>query len=81
MAARPREGHGRWSHLELLVSDLIDLTGILCYAMGAFKERPEPVRRPGIAPRRRRKADPQTLATIRAIAEEHARLHGYDLPT
>lgn len=81
LAQQPRKGHGRLSRTDLLLLDLIDLTGILCYAMRAFDKPPEPRARPGIVKRGRRKADPATLATIRAIAEEHARLHGYDLPS
>jgi hypothetical protein len=80
LASKPRAGHGKWSHTDLLLADLIDRVGVLCYALRAYEKPPDPCRRPGVAPRGRRKADPQTLATIRAIAEEHARLHGYDLP-
>lgn len=81
LAGKPRAGHGRWSHTDLLLADAIDRLGVICYALRAYEKPPEPYRRPGTVPRGRRKADPTTLATIRAIAEEHARLHGYDLPS
>lgn len=78
LAKKPRVGFGRWSHTDLLLADIIDRLGVLCYAMRAYEQVPAPYRRPGVTSGRR-KADPQTMATIKAIAEEHARLHGYDL--
>ena len=80
LARKPRKGHGRWSHTDLLLADLIDRVGVVCYALRAYEKPPDPYRRPGTTKPGRRKADPTTMSTIRAIAEEHARLHGYDLP-
>ena len=78
MAQHEPDGHGRWSHTDLLLAHLIDLTGVIAYGQGVFKDPPPPYRRPGILPRRRRR-DPAITAEIRRIALEHAELHGYSL--
>ncbi len=78
MAQQPSDGHGRWSHTGLLRAYLIDLLGVIAYGLRIFEKPPEPYRRPGILPRRRRR-DPAITAEIRRIAQEHADLHGYSL--
>lgn len=72
------EGHGRWSHTDLLLAHLIDLVGVFAYGKGVFERAPEPYRRPGILPRRR-KRNPAITAEIERIAREHADLHGYSI--
>jgi hypothetical protein len=81
MAAKPREGHSSWNHLELLVAELIDRVGLVAYGLRVWEKPPEPYRRPGVVPHRRRKVDPEARARLRAIAEEHARIHGYEIET
>jgi hypothetical protein len=78
IAERPRAGHGRWSHTDLLLADIIDRLGHLGYGLKVYEQVPEPYARPGVFKRRHRR-DPRVLAQLRAIAEEHARLHGYDV--
>lgn len=78
MAGESPSGHGRWSHTDLLLAHLIDLVGVFAYGKGVFEKAPEPYRRPGILPRRR-KRNPAITAEIERIAREHAELHGYSL--
>lgn len=78
MAKSAPDGHGRWSHTDLLLAHLIDLVGMFAYGKGVFDKAPEPYRRPGVLPRRRRR-DPAITEQIRRIAQEHADLHGYSL--
>lgn len=78
MAKSPAEGHGRWSHNDLLLAYIIDMLGLIAYGLHVFEKPPQPYRRPGILPKVRRR-DPAITAAIRAIALEHAQLHGYDL--
>lgn len=78
MAQQAPDGHGRWSHTDLLLAHLIDLVGVFAYGKGVFEKAPEPYRRPGIMPRRR-KRNPAITAEIERIAREHAELHGYDV--
>jgi hypothetical protein len=80
----PRDGHGRWSHTDLLIATVIDLLKWQLYATyavhGGKPKQPEPLARPGVkATRTRRGTSPAAKAALRAIAEEHARLHGYSL--
>jgi hypothetical protein len=75
---QPRSGHGKWSHTDLLLADIIDRLGHLGYGLKVYEKVPEPYNRPGIFKRKYRR-DPRVVAQLRAIAEEHARLHGYDL--
>lgn len=79
LAARPREGHGSWSHLELLVAELIDRVGLVAYGLRVWEKPPERLPRPGVVPVGRRRIDPVAKARLRAIAQEHADLHGYTL--
>lgn len=79
LAAAPTVGHGRWSHTDLLLADIIDRLGHLGYALRAYEKPPEAYRRPGIVARRRRQTNDAVKAMVRAIALEHAELHGYSL--
>jgi hypothetical protein len=78
LAKTEPEGHGRWSHNDLLLAHIIDLLGVVAYGLHVFEQPPQPYRRPGIMPKRRRR-DPAITAAIEAIAREHAELHGYSL--
>lgn len=78
MAQQESDGHGRWSHTDLLLAHLIDLVGMFAYGKGVFDKAPQPYRRPGVLPRVRRR-DPAITAQIAEIAREHAELHGYSL--
>lgn len=78
MAKQAPDGHGRWSHTDLLLAYMIDLLGLVAYGLRVFEKPPEPYRRPGIMPKTR-KRDPAITAAIAAIAREHAELHGYSL--
>ncbi len=77
-AQQAPDGHGRWSHTDMVLADIFDLLGAIGYARGLFERPPNPYRRPGILPRQRRR-DPAITAEIRRIAQEHADLHGYTL--
>lgn len=76
--ARKRDGHGQWSHTDLRLAAIEDLLGIIARGQRIVDDF-KPVDRPGISRGRRRGGNPIVAAAVRAIAEEHARLHGYDL--
>jgi hypothetical protein len=67
MSAQPREGHGRWSHTDLLLADIIDRLGHLGYAMQAYKKPPDPYRRPGVIQRKR--LSPKGRAYLQRLIE------------
>ena len=69
--AEDQDGHGRWSHLEYLIAQLIDATKEVGYIVLSVNTearipKPEPVRRPGIP-------DPekQRIAYIEDQAAKH----------
>jgi hypothetical protein len=72
----PSEGHGRWSHAELLLARVIDLLGVVASGM-QLKEAPPPYPRPGVAAQKRRALSPEGHAYLMKIRREHERLHGY----
>lgn len=80
-----RQGHGPWSHTELLLADVIDTLRGVIYAVyrsqGADPAKPEPYPRPGIGGSKRRARNPHAAAIIAKIAQEHADLHNYDVAT
>lgn len=69
LSKRPRDGHGRWSHTDLLLADIIDRLGHLGYAMRVYPKPPEPYTRPGVV--RRRKLTPKGLAYLQALIDNH----------
>ncbi|MGI5247768.1 hypothetical protein [Dactylosporangium sp. CA-139066] len=79
LAATPPKGHGRWSHTDLLLAEVVDRLGVVAWALHAYEKPPEPYHRPGIVRRRRGRSNPAIKAQIEAIAREHAELHGYSL--
>jgi hypothetical protein len=51
------DGHGRWSHVELLLAAVVDAMNALVWQNarihgGSKSQPPEPIRRPGVAPRK-----------------------------
>jgi hypothetical protein len=81
LARAPREGHGPWSHTDLLIGSAITHLRWLIYAVyaaqGGKPNRPEPYPMPGATPARQRKAlTPEGHAYLRQLREQHARLHG-----
>lgn len=77
MAKRPREGFPQMSRTDLVLYEIFDRLGVIAYALRAYERVPDPYPRPGVLPKGRR--DPHALARLRAIAQEHADLHGYTL--
>jgi hypothetical protein len=82
LAGKPSDGHGPWSRLALLVADEIDELRMLRRDIvkvlgGELKGDFVPYPRPGVGARRRKPRNPNAAAIVAAIAEEHARLHGY----
>jgi hypothetical protein len=82
LASKPSDGHGPWSRLALLVADEIDELRMLRRDIvkvlgGELKGDFVPYPRPGVGARRRKPRNPNAAAIVAAIAEEHARLHGY----
>lgn len=67
MSRQPRQGHGRWSHTDLLLADILDRLGHLGYAQGAYKNPPDPYARPGIAPPRR--INPAAVEYLQKLVE------------
>jgi len=78
IARLPQEGHGRWSHSDLLLARVIDLLGVVASGM-RLKDPPAPWPRPGLPARRRRALSPEGHAYLARIRREHAELHGYSL--
>ncbi len=74
MARQPREraGHGRWSHTDLLLADIIDRLGHLGYAMQVYKKPPEPYLRPGIQRRQQRLSPEGRAYLLKLIANQGA---------
>jgi hypothetical protein len=69
-------GFGRMSNTDLLLARLVDLFGIVASGH-QLASPPDPYPVPGVVPRGMH--DPRVKAALRAIAEEHAALHGYEL--
>ncbi|HLL69022.1 MAG TPA: hypothetical protein VK453_25405 [Micromonosporaceae bacterium] len=84
LSADARSGRGRWSHTAMLQAAQIDALQQVAYilnrANGGDMKPPKPWPRPGVSTSKpKRSADSAAKAALRAIALEHARLHGYDV--
>lgn len=84
LAHQPQEGHGPWSHTDMLIAAVIDLLKWQIFAtyaaQGAKPDQPDPYPRPGVVGRRERRAiSDQAAAHLWRLREEHARLHGYEI--
>lgn len=53
MSRQARQGHGRWTHTDLLLADIIDRLGHLGYALRVYEKPPPPYSRPGVVGRRK----------------------------
>lgn len=82
MAALPRQGHGPWSHTDLLIGALVDLARWQIHATytvaGAKPKQPEPFPMPGVGARKRKALTAEGHAYLQRLRAEHAQLHGYD---
>lgn len=78
IARLPQQGHGRWSHSDLLLARVIDLLGVVASGM-RLKEPPDPWPRPGVARPKRRALTPQGHAYLMRLRQQHAQLHGYNV--
>lgn len=71
-----RKGHTNWSHTDLLLAVVIDRLGVIASGR-TYEALPEPYPRPGIVSRKQSNSKARDI--LRAIAQEHANLHGYEL--
>lgn len=81
LAARPRSGHGQWSHTDLLLALAVDSIRQQTWVLGEWKERPpapEPIPRPGVevpdhsvstADRLRGRVSPRTWEIAEALRQ------------
>lgn len=80
LAAQPRDGHGRWTHEALQLAAIQDGVNHLTWLTLRLQRPesritpPEPVRRPGVAGKRRHKATPEQRAYLQYLREHRGQL-------
>lgn len=84
MAKQPRRGHGPWSTADLHLATIADLLRWVIFAVyasqGGKPREPEPMPRPGVAPKRRA-LTPEWRRYLQKLRDDHAERHGYDPAT
>jgi hypothetical protein len=82
LARLRREGHGPWSHGELLSAAQIDvlrsILHVLIVSNGGKSNAPDPWPRPGVVGKRRRALSREGFDYLMKLREEHARAHEPD---
>lgn len=74
--AGQRNEHGPWSHLELLVAQLIDTVTAIGHGLGGSKSDPPQYPRPGIAPAGGGRAGRMTREQMQAYEQRIKRTGG-----
>ncbi len=79
LAKRPREGHGPWSHAELLLAHIVDMLAWVIYAIpaaqGGKPKKPKPFPRPGV-PKERKQFERQATKVLTAAQRAYLeRMH------
>jgi hypothetical protein len=71
LARTVAEGHGQWSHMEMLLALLADRLGQLVWLNSDGKgDRPEPIQRPGV-PRKTRILTPKAMEYLDRLRRNH----------
>lgn len=74
-AVEPPQGHGAWSHTDMLLAEVADRIAEQTWILGQWKRqppRPKPIQRPGVG-EPVAKRGPRTLDEVRAAASPEAR--------
>ncbi len=75
LAKKDRQGHGPWSRTNLQLAEIRDYLAILARGMRVTGDF-QPVPRPGVAAKKKRRIGPAQLEHLRRLAAEHEAQYG-----